>query len=196
MQPCVDDGPHRTSSRPTPPGCGLAGRRVVVVGGGHVAQRRVATSWRPARTSRRGLPGGDARDRGAGRRAHPGAARVRRRRPRRCVVRRRRHRRPRGQRARRAAAAEQRRIFCVRADDARAASAWTPAVGPPRQRHGRRARQPGAAQVGGAARRDPRGAARGPAHAPPTPTTAPPAWCSSAAAPATRSWSRSPAARR
>ena len=30
------------------------------------------------------------------------------------------------------AAAEARRIFCVRADDATAASAWTPAVGAPR----------------------------------------------------------------
>ena len=34
--------------------------------------------------------------------------------------------------------AEQQRIFCVRADDADAATAFTPAVGQPRRRHRRR----------------------------------------------------------
>ena len=53
---------------------------------------------------------------------------VRGRRPRRRLVRHRRHRRPRGQRPGQRAA-EQQRIFCVRADDATQATAWTPAVG-------------------------------------------------------------------
>ena len=69
------------------------------------------------------------------------------------------------------AAADERRVFCVRADDAREASAWTHGVGPARPGDGRGARQPGAAAVGGAARRHRRGAPRRPAHHRPAPTT-------------------------
>ena len=59
------------------------------------------------------------------------------------------------------AAAEERRIFCVRADDATKATAWTPAVGSRCRGDRRRARQPRAPTFRGGARRDPGRAARG-----------------------------------
>ena len=123
--------PH--DPQPYPLGLRLDGRRVLVVGGGSVATRRV-----PAL-----LDAG--RRRAAGRaRGHSGAARPRRRRPAHLVAARASSRpiwtvpgwctsrsttrpRRRGQRGRRGA-----QIFCVRADDRDAATAWTPAV----TRHG------------------------------------------------------------
>ena len=62
------------------------------------------------------------------------------------------------------AAAEERRIFCVRADDATKATAWTPAVGLRRGGDRRGPRQPRPAPVGGGARRDPGRPARGHHH--------------------------------
>lgn len=116
---------------PYPVGLRLAGRRVVVVGGGHVAQRRVPAliaagadvlvvspvltpalegmlaefAWREGRFVADDLDGAWYAI------ATTDDAEVNH-----AVV----------------AAADERRIFCVRADDAREASAWTPAVG----RHG------------------------------------------------------------
>ena len=77
-----------------------------------------------------------------------------------------------------------------------AASAWTPPSGRHGTRHRGGARQPGAAPFGRAARRHPRGAARRAPRGAGTTATTRPAWCWSAVARATRSWSRSPAARR
>jgi uroporphyrin-III C-methyltransferase/precorrin-2 dehydrogenase/sirohydrochlorin ferrochelatase len=115
---------------PYPSGLRLAGRRVVMVGGGHVAQRRVpglltagavVTVVSPEATPaiealadagevtwvRRGFEAGDLDAAwyvvAATNDADANAAV--------------------------SAAAEERRIFCVRSDDATAASAWTPAVG-------------------------------------------------------------------
>ena len=150
---------------PYPVGLRLAGRRVVVVGGGSVAQRRVPVL----------IEAGARRRRGVARRSRPalegmagrgdaGAAGVHRVRPRRGVVRHRGHRPTRTVNARVLAAADERRIFCVRADDAREASAWTMASG----RHGQVTvavlgnREPAA--VRRAARRHPRGAPRRAAH--------------------------------
>ncbi|WP_240617419.1 uroporphyrinogen-III C-methyltransferase [Nocardioides speluncae] len=122
---------HGSSLPPYPSGLRLAGRRVVVVGGGHVAQRRVpaliacgadvvvvSPSLTPALegmlseltwVSRKFEPA-DLDDTwyaiAATNNAETNAAV--------------------------ATAAEERRVFCVRSDDARDASAWTPAVG----RHG------------------------------------------------------------
>ncbi len=119
-----------TDFPPYPSGLRLAGRRVVVVGGGHVAQRRipglVAAGARVALVSpavtpalegmadagevewaRRGFESGDLDDTWyvvAATSVPEVNARV-------CAV------------------AEERRIFCVRADDATRATAWTPAVG-------------------------------------------------------------------
>jgi len=115
---------------PYPSGLRLAGRRVVMVGAGHVAQRRVpsllasgavVTVVSPEATpsiealadageiawQRRGFEDGDL----------DGAWYV--------VVATDDH----AANEAVSAAAEERRIFCVRADDATAASAWTPAVG-------------------------------------------------------------------
>ncbi|MDT9592404.1 uroporphyrinogen-III C-methyltransferase [Nocardioides zeae] len=116
---------------PYPVGLRLAGRRVVVVGGGHVAQRRVPAliaagadvlvvspvltpslegmlaelTWREGRFTPADLDG-----------AWYAIATTDDPEVNHAVV----------------TAADERRIFCVRADDAREASAWTPAVG----RHG------------------------------------------------------------
>ena len=116
---------------PYPSGLRLAGRRVVMVGAGHVAQRRVPALLAVRRRGHRGLARGDAGHRGAGRRGgdHAGSgagsttatstatwyvvAATDDHAANEAV----------------SAAAEARRIFCVRADDATAASAWTPAVG-------------------------------------------------------------------
>ena len=115
---------------PYPSGLRLAGRRVVMVGAGHVAQRRVpallasgaaVTVVSPEATpaiealadageigwERRGFEDGDLDEAWyvvAATDDHAANEAV-------------------------SAAAEARRIFCVRADDAMAASAWTPAVG-------------------------------------------------------------------
>ena len=115
---------------PYPSGLRLAGRRVVMVGAGHVAQRRVpallasgavVTVVSPEATpaiealadageigwERRGFEDGDLDETWyvvAATDDHDANEAV-------------------------SAAAEARRIFCVRADDAMAASAWTPAVG-------------------------------------------------------------------
>ncbi|GAB2862245.1 uroporphyrinogen-III C-methyltransferase [Nocardioides pacificus] len=123
--PDLDDHP------PYPAGLRLSGRRVVVVGGGHVAQRRVPAliaagadvvlvspevtpaleglgpeiTWHQRRFEAADL------DESWYVIAATDAPDVN------AAV---------------AASAEERRIFCVRADDARAATAWTPAVG----RHG------------------------------------------------------------
>src|SRR5690348_6346593 len=114
---------------PYPSGLRLAGRRVVVVGGGHVAQRRVpgllaagadvlvvSPSVTPALEglslsgevawTARGFEPGDLDEAWyvvAATNEHAVNEQV-------------------------SAAAEERRIFCVRSDDAGAASAWTPAV--------------------------------------------------------------------
>ena len=83
---------------------------------------------------------------------------------------------------------EQRRIFCVRADDATQATAWTPAVG----RHAGVTvavlgnREP--RRSAGGARRDRRGAARRRDRGTRTTTSARRAWCWSAAGRVTRSW--------
>ena len=152
-----------TTRPPYPAGLRLAGRRVVVVGGGHVAQRRVPTLIAAGADVVVVSPAGHPGDRGTGRRRRGdvGATRVRRGRPRRRLVRRSPPPTtpPSTRRSRRRA--EERRIFCVRADDATRATAWTPAVG----RHAGVTvavlGQPRAASLGGRARRDPRGAARG-----------------------------------
>ena len=118
------------SSPPYPSGLRLAGRRVVMVGAGHVAQRRVpallASGAVVTVVSPEATPAIEAL-------ADAGEVRWERRRfedrdlddtwyvvaatddltANEAV----------------SAAAEARRIFCVRADDAAAASAWTPAVG-------------------------------------------------------------------
>ena len=77
--PAGDDGRRGRSHPPYPSGLRLAGRRVLVVGGGHVAQRRVPAADRGRRGRRRRLARGDAGDRGAGRRGrdHLAPARVR-----------------------------------------------------------------------------------------------------------------------
>ena len=102
------------------------------------------------------------------------------------LVRHRRDRRPRRQRAV-SAGAERRRIFCVRADDATRATAWTPAVG----RHA-------GVTVAVLGNREPRrsaavrdeileGLREGTHRRPRTSATARRAWCWSAAGPATPS---------
>ena len=113
---------------PYPSGLRLSGRRVVVVGGGHVAQRRVpvliaagadvvvvAPEVTPAieglqheiTVHLRGFEDGDLDEAWYAIAATDDAA----------------------VNAAVADSAERRRIFCVRADDARQATAWTPAVG-------------------------------------------------------------------
>lgn len=120
-----------SSSALYPAGLRLEGRRVVVVGGGHVAQRRipplidagadvvvVSPEVTPAiegmeaelTLTMRGFTASDLDDAWYVIAATADA----------------------GVNAEVSRAAEERRIFCVRSDDARAASAWTPAVG----RHG------------------------------------------------------------
>lgn len=124
-----DDG-HVDDFPPYPSGLRLAGRRVVVVGGGHVAQRRVpqllacgaevyvvSPEVTPAVEGlagagevtwhRRGFEDSDLEDTWYVIAATDDAA----------------------VNEQVGAAAEQRRIFCVRADDATWATAWTPAVG-------------------------------------------------------------------
>ena len=120
--------------RPSPPypsGLRLAGRRVLVVGGGHVAQRRVpaliAAGAVVEVVSPEVTPAIEGLA-GAGeitwhRRDFEDADLDER------VVRHRRDRRPRRQRGGHRRPPRQRRIFCVRADDATQATAWTPAVG-------------------------------------------------------------------
>ena len=179
---------------PYPSGLRLAGRRVLVVGGGHVAQRRVprliaagadVVVVSPVTTPAvEGLAGAGEitwHERG-----------FERRRPRRGVVRHRRHRRPRRSTSAVSAAlrgaadllrARRRRDPGHRLDAGRRAA---------RRRDGRGARQPGAAQVRGGPRRDRRRAARRRRSPRRTTTSARPAWCSSAAGPATPSWSRWP----
>jgi uroporphyrin-III C-methyltransferase/precorrin-2 dehydrogenase/sirohydrochlorin ferrochelatase len=120
----VDDFP------PYPSGLILAGRRVVVVGGGHVAQRRVpallavgavVTVVSPVVTPAiEGLVGSGEiawHERGFDEGDLDGAWYV--------IA----ATDDREANERVSAAAEDRRIFCVRADDATRASAWTPAVG-------------------------------------------------------------------
>ncbi len=82
-------------------GLRLAGKKVVMIGGGTVAQRRVPVLIRSGARCPRHRPGGHPGG-GSPRRAaagnHPDPAGLPRRRPRRRLVRHRRHRRPRGQR--------------------------------------------------------------------------------------------------
>ena len=152
-----------TSRRRTPPGLRLAGRRVVVVGGGHVAQRRVPQLIAVGADVVAGLAGGHPGDRGHGqrRRDHLAPARLRGRRPRRRLVRHRRDRRPRRSTSRSARA---------RSGAGSSACAPTTPPGPPpgprpSGRHagvtvavlGNREPRRSAARP----RRDPRGAARG-----------------------------------
>ena len=120
--------PHVSDHPPYPSGLRLAGRRVVVVGGGHVAQRRVpvligagadvvvvAPEVTPAieglkqeiTIHLRGFEDDDLEEAWYVIAATDDPA----------------------VNAAVADSAERRRIFCVRADDARAATAWTPAVG-------------------------------------------------------------------
>ena len=120
--------PHMSDHPPYPSGLRLAGRRVVVVGGGHVAQRRVpvligagadvvvvAPEVTPAiegltqeiTIHLRGFEDHDLEEAWYVIAATDDPA----------------------VNAAVADSAERRRIFCVRADDARAATAWTPAVG-------------------------------------------------------------------
>ena len=169
----------------------LTGRKVVVVGGGHVAQRRVLGPARRRRRRDRRQPRGDAR------RIEGLAGELT------LVLREFTESDLDGAwyvvaatddpavNARVVAAADARHTFCVRADDALGGTAWTPAVG----HHGsvtrRGARQPGAAEVGGAARRHRHRAARRAPARPPTRTTAAPASSSSAAGRASPSWSPS-----
>ncbi|WZH53620.1 MAG: uroporphyrinogen-III C-methyltransferase [Nocardioides alkalitolerans] len=129
--PDVDRLDELAEHPPYPVGLRLTGRRVVVVGGGHVAQRRVAgliaagadvlvvspvltpalegmlaeITWREGRFEPSDLDG-----------AWYALATTDDASVNHAVVQ----------------AADERRIFCVRADDAREASAWTPATG----RHG------------------------------------------------------------
>ena len=172
--------------------CVLAGRKVVVVGGGHVAQRRVpglilAVDADVTVVSPEVTPALE----GLAQRDHPRAARLRGRRPRGGVVRHRRHRRPRGQRAGRprppsgAASSASAPTTPGRPPRGRRRSAGTAASPSPCSATGSPAsRRPCATTSSRAARRAPdRRTAR---------TTARPAWCSSAAVPATRSWSPSP----
>ncbi len=146
---------------PYPSGLRLAGRRVVVVGGGHVAQRRVpgliaagaevvvvSPQVTPAIEGladggeitwhRRGFADDDLDETWYVIAATDDPA----------------------VNEQISAAAEARRIFCVRSDDAPKATAWTPAVGRACGCHRRRRRQPGAAQVRRDPRRHRRGAAR------------------------------------
>ena len=109
----------------------LAGRRVLVVGGGHVAQRRVpqliaAGADVVARVAR-----GDAGRRGAGHGRRDHLARSAASRTPTSTAPGTSSRRPTTPTVNEAVTegAERRRIFCVRADDATRASAWTPAVG-------------------------------------------------------------------
>lgn len=138
-----------TATQPYPVGLLLAGRRVVVVGGGHVSARRVpalldagadvvvvsptshellrdlATDGR-LRLEQRPYADGDLGDAWYAMAATDDPA----------------------ANAAVAAEAERRRVFCVRADDAPAGTAWTPAVG-----------HDGAVTVAVLAGRDPRRAA-------------------------------------
>ena len=171
---------------PYPSGLMLGGRRVIVVGGGHVAQRRVpallavgadVTVVSPAVTPAiEGLVGsGEVTwlERGFEESDLDGAWYVIAATDDRAANEHVSH------------AAEERRIFCVRADDATRATAWTPAVGPARRRHRGRPRQPRAAPLGRAcATRSSRGCARA-RSSPGTSATAGPAWSWSAAARAT-----------
>jgi len=113
---------------PYPAGLRLAGRRVVVVGGGHVAQRRVPTLIavgadvvvvaREVTMALEGMAGEitlHVRDFTESDLDGAWYAIAATDDP--------------GTNERVAKAAEERRIFCVRSDDARDASAWTPAVG-------------------------------------------------------------------
>ena len=120
-----------TDHPPYPSGLRLAGRRVVVVGGGHVAQRRVPGLLAAGRAWSVVSPEVTPAIEGLAprRRGHLGRARLRATATstsawyviaatddpavNEAVTK----------------AAEARRIFCVRADDATAATAWTPAVG-------------------------------------------------------------------
>ena len=118
---------------PYPSGLRLAGRRVVVVGGGHVAQRRipaliaagaevevVSPHITPAIEGMLGSGELGWTERGFEPVDLDGAWYVV------CAT------RDAGVNEAVSAAAEERRVFCVRSDDALAATAWTPAVG----RHG------------------------------------------------------------
>ncbi len=125
------DGTAPSDHPPYPVGLRLAGRRVVVVGGGHVAQRRVpvligagaeVTVVAPAVTpALEGLGGEVTIELRRFTESDLDGAWYAIAATDDPVV-----------NAAVLAAAEERRIFCVRADDARGASAWTPAVG----RHG------------------------------------------------------------
>ena len=124
------------------------------------ARRAAASSWsaagtspsdgsrgcsRPAPTSSSCRPVTRRPSRGWPARARsPGTSAASRPGPRRALVRHRRHRRPRVNEAV-SAAAEERRIFCVRADDATAATRLDPGGRAARRRDGRGARQPRAA---------------------------------------------------
>lgn len=131
MDPGADDTTGGDRHLPYPSGLRLSGRRVVVVGGGHVAQRRVpallaagadlvvvSPDVTPALEGlggeitwhRRGFRPDDLDDAWYAVVATDDPE----------------------VNAAAAAAAEERRVFCVRADHARGGTAWTPAVG----RHG------------------------------------------------------------
>ena len=109
-------------------GLRLGGKKVVVVGGGSVAQRRlpllIASGADVHVITRAATPAVEALD---GQRNLLGTARLSRRRPRRRLVRDRRHRRPDRSTPTIVAEADRRRIFCVRADIARDGTAVTPA---------------------------------------------------------------------
>ena len=177
---------------PYPSALRLAGRRVVVVGGGNVAQRRVPALLASGRTSSCCLARGDAGDRGAGRRRrdHVGAARVTTAgdldgawyviaaTDDRAVN------------ERVSAAAEERRIFCVRSRRRHAGDRVDPGGGPARRGHRGGGRQPRAAALGGAAGPDHRrGCATARSRCASTSRSR--ASCSSAAARATPTSSRS-----
>ena len=114
-----------------PVGLRLLGRRVVVVGGGQVAHRRVAGLLEARAAGDRGQPRGHPRAGGAGRArlGHLAAPPLRARRPGRRLVRGRRHRRPRRSTPPSPPRPSGARIFCARADDRAASSVWTPAIG-------------------------------------------------------------------
>ena len=174
---------------PYPSGLRLQGRRVLVVGGGHVAQRRMPRLLGRRRRRRRGLPGDHARGRGPRRRRGDPLARARLRAGRRRggVVRHRGHRRPRRERRgeRGVRGAPDLLRACRRRDPGHRLDAGR---GPARRRHRGGARQPGAPTLRRrCATRSSRRCATARSRRRTT-TSASRAWCWSAAGRVTPSW--------